>query len=80
MDSKIEFWVLHMWCSASSFSRSLSVVFTIELPTETSRASSLRYTVVVAPQTRLMRSRKTLAPLGIITMAHSKAKGFVGFL
>jgi hypothetical protein len=36
---------------------------------------SLRHTVVAVTQTRLSRSRKTLAPLGIITTAHARAKG-----
>jgi hypothetical protein len=30
-------------------------------------------------QTRLSRSRKTLAPLGTITMAHARAEGLCGF-
>jgi hypothetical protein len=37
-------------------------------------ARSLRYTVAVVTQTRLSRSRKTLAPLGTITMAHARAE------
>jgi hypothetical protein len=40
---------------------------------------SLRYAVAVVTQTRLSRSRKTLAPLGTITMAHTRAKGLCGF-
>jgi hypothetical protein len=40
---------------------------------------SLQYTVAVVTQTRLSRSRKTLAPLGSITMAHTRAKGLCGF-
>jgi hypothetical protein len=36
---------------------------------------SLRYTVAAVTQTRLSRSRKTLAPLGIITTAHARAEG-----
>jgi hypothetical protein len=40
---------------------------------------SLRYTVVAVIQTRLSRSRKTLAPLGTITTAHARAKGLCGF-
>jgi hypothetical protein len=35
---------------------------------------SLRYTVAVVTQTCLLRSRKTLAPLGTITMTHSRAE------
>jgi hypothetical protein len=41
---------------------------------------SLRYTVVVVTQTRLSRYRKTLAPLGTITMARVTAEGCVVFL
>jgi hypothetical protein len=44
-------------------SRTLPIVFTIELLAESRRPHSLRYTVATAPQTPLMRSRKTLAPL-----------------
>jgi hypothetical protein len=40
---------------------------------------SLRYTVVAVTQTRLSRSRKTLAPLGTITMPHARAEGLCGF-
>ena len=40
---------------------------------------SLRYTVAVVTQMWLSRSRKTLAPLGIITTAHARAEGFCGF-
>jgi hypothetical protein len=36
---------------------------------------SLRYTVAAVTQTRLSWSRKTLAPLGTITMAHARAEG-----
>jgi hypothetical protein len=36
---------------------------------------SLQYTVVVVTQTQLSRSRKTLAPLGTITTAHTRAEG-----
>ena len=36
---------------------------------------SLRYTVAVVTQTRLSRSRKTLAPLGTITTARARAEG-----
>jgi hypothetical protein len=43
------------------------------------RPRSLRYTVAVVTQTRLSRSRKTLAPLGTITMAHARAEGLCGF-
>jgi hypothetical protein len=40
---------------------------------------SLQYTVAGVTQTRLARSRKTLAPLGTITMAHTRAEGLCGF-
>jgi hypothetical protein len=40
---------------------------------------SLRYTVAAMTQTRLSRSRKTLAPLGTITTAHARADGLCGF-
>jgi hypothetical protein len=36
---------------------------------------SLRYTVAAVTQTRLSRSRKTLAPLGTITTARARAEG-----
>jgi hypothetical protein len=39
---------------------------------------SLRYTVAAVTQTRLSRSRKTLAPLGTITTARARAKGLCG--
>jgi hypothetical protein len=39
---------------------------------------SLQYTVVAVTQTRLSRSRKTLAPLGTITMARARAEGLCG--
>jgi hypothetical protein len=39
---------------------------------------SLRYTVAVVTQTRLSRSRKTLAPLGTITTARARAEGLCG--
>ena len=39
----------------------------------------LWYTVVAMSQTRLTRSRKTLAPLGTITTARARAKGLCGF-
>jgi hypothetical protein len=39
----------------------------------------LQYTVAVVTQTRLSRSRKTLAPLGTVTTAHTRAKGLYGF-
>jgi hypothetical protein len=39
---------------------------------------SLRYTVAAATQTRLSRSRKTLAPLGTITTARARAEGLCG--
>jgi hypothetical protein len=41
---------------------------------------SLRYTVAVVTQTRLSRSRKTLAPLGTITTARARAEGLCGFI
>jgi hypothetical protein len=40
---------------------------------------SLRYTAAAVTQTRLSRSRKTLAPLGTITMAHARAEWLCGF-
>ena len=40
---------------------------------------SLRYTVAAVTQTRLSRSRKTLAPLGTIITAHARAEGLCGF-
>jgi hypothetical protein len=40
---------------------------------------SLRYTVAAVTQTRLSRSRKTLAPLGTITTARAKVEGLCGF-
>jgi hypothetical protein len=40
---------------------------------------SLWYTVAVVTQTRLSRSRKTLAPLDTITTARARAKGLCGF-
>jgi hypothetical protein len=39
---------------------------------------SLRYIVAAVTQTRLSRSRKTLAPLGTITMARARAQGLCG--
>jgi hypothetical protein len=39
---------------------------------------SLRYMVAVVTQTRLSQSRKTLAPLGIITIARARAEGLCG--
>jgi hypothetical protein len=39
---------------------------------------SLRYTVAVVTQTRLSRSRKTLAPLGTITTARARAEELCG--
>jgi hypothetical protein len=42
------------------------------------RTRSLWYTVAVVTQTRLSRSRKTLAPLGTITTARSRAEGLCG--
>jgi hypothetical protein len=40
---------------------------------------SLWYTVAVVTQTRLSWSRKTLSPLGTITMAHTRPEGLYGF-
>jgi hypothetical protein len=40
---------------------------------------SLRYTVALVTQTRLARSRKTLAPLGTITTARARGEGLCGF-
>ena len=40
---------------------------------------SLRYTMAVVTQTWLSRSRKTLAPLGTITMAHTRVEWLCGF-
>jgi hypothetical protein len=40
---------------------------------------SLRYTVAAMTQTLLSQSRKTLAPLGIITMARTRAEELCGF-
>jgi hypothetical protein len=40
---------------------------------------SLQYMVAAVTQTRLSRSRKTLAPLCTITTAHVKAKWLCGF-
>ena len=40
---------------------------------------SLRYTVAAVTQTRLSRSRKTLAPLGTITTTHARVEGLCGF-
>jgi hypothetical protein len=40
---------------------------------------SLWYTVAVVTQTRLSRSRKTLAPLDTITMARIRAEGLCDF-
>jgi hypothetical protein len=40
---------------------------------------SLRYTVAALTQTRLSQSHKTLAPLGTITTARSRAEGLCGF-
>jgi hypothetical protein len=39
---------------------------------------SLRYRVAAVTQTRLSRSRKTLAPLGKITTTHARAEGLCG--
>jgi hypothetical protein len=51
----------------------------IELPAETPHALFPPYTVAAVTQTRLSRSRKTLAPLGTITTAHARAEGLCGF-
>jgi hypothetical protein len=40
---------------------------------------SLQYTVAAVTQTRLSRSRMTLAPLGTITTACTRTKGLCGF-
>jgi hypothetical protein len=40
---------------------------------------SLWYMVVAMTQTRLSRSRRTLAPLGTITTARARAEGLCGF-
>jgi hypothetical protein len=40
---------------------------------------SLQYIVAVVTQTRLSRSRKTLAPLGTITTTHARVEGLCGF-
>jgi hypothetical protein len=40
---------------------------------------SLQYTVAAVTQTRLSRSCKTLAPLGTISTAHSRAEGLCVF-
>jgi hypothetical protein len=40
---------------------------------------SLRYKVAAATQTRLSRSRKTLAPLGTITTTRARAEWLCGF-
>ena len=40
---------------------------------------SLRYTVATVTQTRLSQSHKTLAPLGTITTAYTRAEGLCGF-
>jgi hypothetical protein len=39
----------------------------------------LRYTTAAMTQTRLSRSRKTLAPLGTITTTRARAEGLCGF-
>jgi hypothetical protein len=39
---------------------------------------SLRYTMAAVTQTRLSRSRKTLAPLGTITTSRARAEGLCG--
>jgi hypothetical protein len=43
------------------------------------RPRFLRYMVAAMTQTQLSRSRKTLAPLDTITMAHARAEGLCGF-
>jgi hypothetical protein len=40
---------------------------------------SLRYMVAAVTQTQLSRPRKTLTPLGTITMARARAEGLCGF-
>jgi hypothetical protein len=40
---------------------------------------SFRYTMVAVTQTRLSRSRKTLAPLDTITTTHARAERLCGF-
>jgi hypothetical protein len=40
---------------------------------------SLRYIAAAVTQTQLSRSRKTLAPLGTITMARARDEGLCGF-
>jgi hypothetical protein len=45
---------------------------------KTQRTSFPPYTVAVVTQTRLSRSRKTLAPLGTITTARARAEGLCG--
>jgi hypothetical protein len=40
---------------------------------------SLQYTVAAMTETRLSRSRKTLAPLDTITTARARAEGLCGF-
>jgi hypothetical protein len=47
-------------------------------PLGRSTPSSLWYTVAAVTQTRLSRSRKTLAPLGTITTAYTRDEGFYG--
>jgi hypothetical protein len=39
---------------------------------------SLRHSVAATPQTRLVWSHKTLAPLGTITTTHTRAEGVCG--
>jgi hypothetical protein len=39
---------------------------------------TLRYKVAAVTQTRLSRSRETLAPLGTITTVHARAEGLCG--
>jgi hypothetical protein len=39
----------------------------------------LRYTVAAVTQTRLSRSRKTLAPIGTITTTRTRVEGLCGF-
>jgi hypothetical protein len=43
------------------------------------RPCSLRYTVAAVTQTWLSWSRKTLVPLGTISMARARAEGLCGF-
>jgi hypothetical protein len=68
-----------IFTEVSGSSRTLPVVFIIELPTETPQASFLWYTVAVVTQIQLSRPRKTLAPLVTITTDRARGKGLCGF-